>query len=362
MTTKTEQSANDDFTKKLLDAAVRLGALALILTWCFQIVSPFVIPLVWGIIIAVALFPAYRPLIALFGGRRGLAATVVTLVILILLMVPTIKLTEVLARNVATLTEEFSDGKVSIPPPPENVSQWPIVGEPLADLWGMASTNITDTLKLLQPQIKAIGGWLLEITASAGMSILMFIFAFIISGILLAHSEAGHRLAHGIATRLVGDRGPDLANLAEATVRGVTRGVLGVAVIQALLAGIGFVVVGIPAAGVWALLCLIFAVIQIGVGPIMIPAIIYVFSTGETMTAILFLIWGVLVLLIDNFLKPILMGRGVDVPMVVIFLGAIGGMLLSGIIGLFVGAVVLALGYKLFQAWLNLEDRSIKTT
>ena len=181
MTTRIEQTTNDDFTKKLLDAAVRLGALALILTWCFQIVSPFVIPLVWGIIIAVALFPGYRPLIALFGGRRGLAATVVTLVILILLMVPTIKLTEVLAKNVATLTEEFSDGKVSIPPPPENVSQWPIFGEPLADLWGMASTNIADTLKLLQPQIKAIGGWLLEITASAGMSILMFIFAFIIS-------------------------------------------------------------------------------------------------------------------------------------------------------------------------------------
>lgn len=125
------------------------------------------------------------------------------------------------------------------------------------------------------------------------------------------------------------------------------------AVIQALLAGLGFVAAGVPGAGIWALLCLISAVIQVGVGPIVIPVIVYLFATADPVTAVLFLIWGVFIMVVDNVLKPLLLGRGVNVPMVVIFLGAIGGMLISGIVGLFVGAIVLALGYKLFQVWLT---------
>ena len=133
---------------------------------------------------------------------------------------------------------------------------------------------------------------------------------------------------------------------------------LGVSVIQALLAGLGFVAAGVPGAGIWALLCLISAVVQVGVGPIVIPVIVYLFATADPVTAVLFLIWGVFIMVLDNVLKPLLLGRGVDVPMVVIFLGAIGGMLLSGIVGLFVGAIVLALGYKLFQAWLTPQSPS----
>jgi predicted PurR-regulated permease PerM len=146
-----------------------------------------------------------------------------------------------------------------------------------------------------------------------------------------------------------------MADLAETTIRSVTRGVLGVAVIQSLLAGLGFAVVGLPGTGIWALPCLISATVQLGVGPIVIPAVIYVFATGSTLTAVLFLIWSVIVLLLDNILKPLLLGRGVDVPMLVIFLGSIGGMLMMGIVGLFIGAVVLALGYKLLQGWMKLE-------
>ena len=133
---------------------------------------------------------------------------------------------------------------------------------------------------------------------------------------------------------------------------GVAQGVLGVAIIQTLLAGLGFIVVGLPGAGIWAFLCLISATVQIGVGPIVIPAVIYVFMTGDTTTAVIFLIWNALILVLDNVLKPMLLGRGVDVPMAVIFLGAIGGLLAFGIVGLFVGAIVLTLGYKLFQAWI----------
>jgi predicted PurR-regulated permease PerM len=181
---------------------------------------------------------------------------------------------------------------------------------------------------------------------------LQFIFAVAIAGVLLARAEAGKGAAEAVALRLAGERGRDFAALAEATVRSVTRGILGVALIQASLAGLGFLAVGVPAAGLWALIALLLSVVQVGVFPVVIPVLIYVFFTADTLTAVLFLIWSIFVGSIDNVLKPILLGRGVAVPMAVIFVGAIGGFLSSGIIGLFVGPVVLVLSYKLFLAWL----------
>jgi predicted PurR-regulated permease PerM len=203
-----------------------------------------------------------------------------------------------------------------------------------------------------------VASWLLSVVTGTGLAILQFFVAVLIAGVLLAYSTPGYQLAHNIGRRLAGDRGAELADLAEATVRSVARGVLGVALIQSSLAGLGFFIAGIPAAGFWAFLCLILGVIQIGVLPIMIPVVIYVFSITDTMTAVLFLIWSIFVSVIDNILKPLFLGRGLEVPMVVIFMGAIGGMLLSGIIGLFIGAVVLTLGYKLFLAWLDVDQPS----
>ena len=222
----------------------------------------------------------------------------------------------------------------------------------MAKAWNLVLTNFSEALRAVQPQLKAVGLWLVNVAASASIGVLIFFAAFIIAGILLAHSAQGHRLAYDISRRLVGERGDTFADLAEATIRSVARGVLGVAVIQALLAGVGFMAAGVPGAGIWTLLCLMSAVVQLGVGPIVIPAIIYVFATSNPIAATIFLVWNIMIMLVDNILKPLLLGRGVDVPMAVIFLGAIGGMLLSGIVGLFIGAIVLALGYKLFQAWL----------
>lgn len=356
--TSTIPPPHDDLSGKVAETAIRLGVLAIVLIWCFQILQPFLIPLVWGIIIAVAIHPLYLMLANLLGGRRVIAATLLITVLLVLLMVPTVTLTKLLVQNAVTLAEQFRQGQFAIPPPPEVVRNWPLVGEPIAKIWDLASTNLAEALKLVQPQLKAIGAWLVNAAASAGLGLIMFFAAFVIAGVLLAHSASSHQLAHGISRRLVGERGDDFANLAEATIRSVARGILGVAVIQALLAGVGFIFAGVPGAGIWALLCLISAVVQIGVGPILIPAIIYVFATGDTFTAVIFLIWNALIMVLDNILKPLLLGRGVGVPMLVIFLGAIGGMLLSGIVGLFVGAIVLTVGYKLFQAWLNMESLS----
>lgn len=352
MTTNDRLYRPNEWIGMATELLIRLAVLAVLLTWCFRILQPFILPTIWGIIIAVAIHPLYRWLSDALGSRPKLAAAAVSVGFFLLLLVPTVLLGRLLVSNVATLAQKVVDDTPDIPLPPASVQEWPLIGEPIARLWTLAATNLGEALRIVQPQIKALGGWLVEVAAGAGLGLLMLSFAFVIAGILLATSARGDSLVRGVSRRLAGARGDEFASLAEVTIRSVARGVLGVAVIQAVLAGLGLMAAGVPGAGIWALLCLILATVQIGVAPILIPAVIWVFATGDTLTAVLFLVWSVFVVVLDNVLKPILLGRGVDVPMLVIFLGAIGGMLASGIIGLFVGAIVLTLGYKLFQAWL----------
>ncbi len=341
-----------------MEAAIRIGLVVLWAGWCFQILRPFVIPIIWGIIIAVAIYPVYEYLRTLLKDSPRVSSTLVTVGMLVILVWPAVLVGGLLVENVEMVVNHLRDGTLIVPPPPQGLESWPLIGEPLANIWHLASVNIEGALVQVKPQLMMLASWLLSVVTGTGLAILQFFVAVIIAGVLLAYSAAGSHLAHSIGRRLAGDRGDELATLAEATVRNVARGVLGVALIQSLLASVGFFIAGIPAAGFWAFLCLILGVVQIGVLPIMIPVVLYVFSTTDTVTAILFLIWSIFVSVIDNILKPIFMGRGLEVPMVVIFMGAIGGMLLSGIIGLFIGAVVLTLGYKLFLAWLDVDQPS----
>ena len=350
-------SANDRvFLHRSLEATIRIGLLLIITVWCFRIVEPFIAPIIWGVIIAIAAHPLYNRLLRALGERHKLAATVFTFAFLIILIVPTVLLTDTLIGSLKMLAERIRDGSLSIPPPPENLHNMMIIGEPLAKFWLLASENIHSALQQLTPVLKVIGSWLLSAAAGAGIAILHFVVAIIIAGILLANSTGGNRTARAITHRLAGEKGADIADLAEATVRSVANGILGVALIQSLLAGLGFIVAGVPAAGLWALLCLILSIAQIGTAPILIPIVIYMFYTADTFTAVAFLIWSIPLSLLDNILKPILLGRGTKTPMAVIFIGAIGGLLSTGVIGLFIGAVTLALGYDLFLLWLNTDS------
>jgi len=341
-----------------MEAAIRIGLVVLWVGWCFQILRPFVIPIIWGMIIAVAIYPIYGYLRTLLKDSTRVAAILMTVGMLVILVWPAVLVGGLLVQNAEMVVNHIRDGTLTVPPPPQGLETWPLIGEPLAKIWNLASVNIQGAFAQLEPQIMMLAKWLLSVVTGTGLAILQFFVAVIIAGVLLAYSTPGHQLAHNIGRRLAGDRGAELADLAEATVRSVARGVLGVALIQSSLAGLGFFIAGIPAAGFWAFLCLILGVVQIGVLPIMIPVVLYVFSTTDTVTAVLFLIWSIFVGVIDNILKPLFLGRGLEVPMVVIFMGAIGGMLLSGIIGLFIGAVVLTLGYKLFLAWLDVDRPS----
>ena len=341
------------FVGTAVEATIRIGFVVLLAAWCFQIVRPFVGIVAWGAILALAGRQGYERIAAAVGGRRGLAAVLFTVLALVLLAVPTALLSGTFVEGARKLAGQLSGGTLHIPPPPESVAGWPLIGEPLARFWTMASENLKDALAQVQPQLKALAAWLLAAAASLGLQVLQFVLAIVIAGVLLAHSEGAADAAEAVATRIVGRRGPELTQLADATVRSVARGIIGVALIQSALAGIGFLVAGVPGAGLWALICLVLAIVQIGPAIILLGAIVYVFSKASTLTAVLFLVWCVFVGLLDNVLKPILLGRGVNVPMVVIFLGAIGGFLAMGLIGLFVGSIVLVLGYTLFLAWLS---------
>jgi predicted PurR-regulated permease PerM len=350
------QPSNDKlFVARALEAAIRIGLVALLLYWCFKIGQPFIEIIIWGIVIAVAIHPGYDRLKSALGGRGRLAATLITLFALIVLLVPTYMLSDSLINAVQEYSANIDKGTLTVPPPPESVRSWPVIGEPLHTFWNLASNNLAAALSKITPQLKKFGIPLLSTAAGAGVGILKFVVSIIIAGVLLANAVGGGRAASTIARRLTGEQGTKAVELAEATVRSVTLGILGVAVIQTLLAGLGFLVVGVPGAGLWALLVLILAVVQLPTILILGPIIVYVFATASTVIAVMFAIWSLLVGMSDAFLKPLLMGRGVDVPMLVIFIGAIGGFIASGIIGLFVGAIILALGYKLFLLWLN-ED------
>lgn len=341
------------FTERAIEAFIRIALIALLAAWCFLIVRPFLVPVVWGVIIAIGVFPGYQRLCGMLKGRRGTAAVIFVLLAFILLLVPVVLLGQSVVDGAQTLVRDFGEGTLRIPLPPDWVRGLPLVGEGLERLWTLASTNLEAALTQLRPQIQAALGWLAGAAAGAGFGILEFLFALGISGVLLAHAEAGKGATIAVARRLAGDSGIEFIQLAAATVRSVTRGILGVALIQSTLAGLGWLAVGVPAAGLWALIGLVLSTIQIGILPITLPILIYVYMSADTLTFLVFLVWSLLVGTIDNVLKPILLGRGVKVPMVVIFIGSIGGFLSSGIIGLFVGAVVLVLGFELLLAWLR---------
>ena len=275
--------------------------------------------------------------------------------------VPIILLAGTLVEGIQTLTVHFKEGTLFIPPPPASVETWPIVGVPLKNVWALASRDLTEAVRSFAPKIKAIVPGVLSVSAGIAFTVLQFALSIVVAGVLLANAEATYEVTRSMCNRFFGDRGPEFQQLIGATIRGVTSGILGVALIQSVLAGLGFLVAGLPGAGLWVVIFLVAAVLQAGV-LVLVPAVIYMFTISSGTKAVIFLIWCFIVAVIDNVLKPLLLGRGVGVPIVLVFLGAIGGFVAMGIIGLFVGAIVLSVGYKLVLAWLDQSPTGIQAT
>jgi len=354
---KNDNQISDDkiFVNRAIEATIRIGLIVLLVTMCFLIIKAFIAPVLWGVIIAVGIYPLYQKLAAALGKREKLAATLLTLLGLTFLTLPAALLMDSTVSGIHTLSKSLEEGTLTVPPPSEKVATWPVIGEPLDDIWRLASSNLEAAMEKLIPHLKTYGPKILGFITGLGFSLIQFFISIIIAGVLLANAKSGKRTVTAIFRRLAGEQGEEFTDLSEATIRSVVQGVLGVAIIQSVLAGIGLVAVDVPAAGLWALMVLFLAVVQLPPLLVLGPVIFYVFSVAEPTSAVIFMIWSVLVSVSDTFLKPLFLGRGVEVPMLVILLGAIGGLMLSGLLGLFVGSVVLSLGYKIFQAWLNNE-------
>ncbi len=349
-------AADRSFQKNAMASFVQIGALMILLVMSFRILSPFLNIVMWAVIIAVALYPAHTSLTSKLGGREKTSAMVFVLVGLSILIVPTYLTAESSIESLSNLGHSLKDGSITVSPPDESVADWPLIGERVYAGWSNAAENLEATLNKFQPQLAALGQGVLKFAGSIALGVLQFVLSVIIAGVFLVSAEGGYRTALTLSSSLLGERGNALVDLAIATIRSVAKGVLGVAIIQALLSGIGLAVMGVPAAGLWAGAVLILAIIQLPPLIVLGPIAVWIFSVADPVPATIFAVYAFIVSISDSFLKPMFLGRGMEIPMLVILIGAIGGAMLSGIIGLFVGAVILALGYEILVAWMKTDE------
>ena len=354
---KLQSSRNS--VKLAIEIAVNLGLIISILIWALMILKPFLALVIWGAIIAVASYTPFLKLQSIFKGSKKLAVIAFTIIGLSIVIIPTSMFSESLIKSSINLAHHIAEGTVDIPPPSENVKEWPVIGKRVHAAWAKAANNFTLFVNDNAHQVKEISAIFLTKAAGVGLGILSLVFAILIAAAFLSNAEVAAMSMQRLFRRLAGEQGDKLLDLSTATIRSVATGVLGIAFIQAMLGGLGMVVVGVPGAGLWALFVLIVAIAQLPPWLILGPVIVYVFSVESSMVATMFMVWSLVVSFLDMALKPVMLGRGVEAPMLVILLGAIGGMVMSGIIGLFIGAVILAMAYKLFQAWLEMGEVDI---
>ncbi len=362
MTSANSAQTDDRFLANAMASFLQIGALLLLLMWCYKIVAPFVSIVIWGLVISVALYPAHKAITARLGGREKLSSFILVAIGLAIIIVPTWMLAESSIDGLRSVAAHLEDGSVRIPPPNDNVAKWPLIGGEVHAVWSDAASNLEATLNKYSSQLEALGQKALSLAGSTIGTAFQFIFSVIIAGVLLMSATSGHRAARNITASLVGDSAGDkLTYMSILTIRSVVKGVLGVAIIQTILSAVGLVAIGVPAPGLWAGAILILAIIQLPPLLILGPMAVWVFSVAEPVPATIFAVYSFIVSMSDAFLKPMLLGRGVETPMLVILIGAIGGAISGGIIGLFLGAVVLALGYEVLTTWMAPDDEPAAT-
>ncbi len=339
--------------QRSVGAAMRIGFIVLLIVLSFGILKPFISPVVWGIIIAVAIYPLHKKFARVLGNRAKLSAVLISLVGISIIVVPSVLFTSSTVDSVHKTVDAIEDETFEVPPPNDKVKEWPFIGEKTFELWSSAANNMTVTLTKYRPQLKELVPKITKAITGLVGSILLFIISMIIAGALLLIPGPAEKAANQIFLTFVGGKADELTGLSMATIRSVVAGVIGIAIIQTFFLSIGMFAIHMPAAGIIAIIVLIVTIVQLPPILIMLPVIIYVFSFAETVPAVIFTVWAVLWSIADMFLKPMLLGKGVPVPMLVILLGAIGGMMMGGPVGLFVGSVALALAYKIFMAMLE---------
>lgn len=364
MSNQLDKELEDRLASRLLDVLIRAGLILAMVMLCYQVSSPFLTLMVWALILAVTMYPLHQILANKIGGKQGLAATLLVLVGLVLLVAPTVVLMSSLGDSVHALVNDVKTNSLQIPAPRANVENWPLVGKKLYGFWSKAYTDLPALIQSHQPKIGDLTKTALGFVAGIGGGLLKFMASFIVAGIIMAFGQSGGRSMGAIFERIFGsEHGGRFTKLSTATIRAVAQGVIGVAFIQAIVVGLALLVAGVPWAGVLSVIVLVLGIAQVPAVLVTLPAIGYIWTSGDygNVAAIAYTVALFLAGMTDNVLKPLMLGRGVDAPMPMILIGALGGMAAGGILGMFVGATLLALGYQIFMSWVATRPDALLT-
>jgi predicted PurR-regulated permease PerM len=351
---ETDYELEDRLSRRLLDVFIRVGLVLALVLLCYLIFSPFLTMMLWALILAITIYPLHQMLADRMGGKQGLAATLIVLISIGVIVTPTIMLASQFGDSVQDLVTSVRDNTLQIPAPSEQIAAWPFVGKKVHATWLQAHDDLPALVRSMQPKLGEVATKALGIVAGLGGGLLMFLASFVIAGIIMAYGEAGARAMKEIFERIFGiARGQQFAKLSTDTVRAVASGVIGIACIQALIIGVSLMIADVPFAGILAVVVLVFGIAQLPALIVTLPVIAWIWASGSYSTgpAIAYTVVLFVGGLADNVLKPLMLGRGVDAPMPVILIGALGGMATGGILGMFIGATVLALGYQIFMRW-----------
>ena len=337
----------------LIDTILRIVVLFGLIAWCIGIILPFLEPVIWGATIAVVLHPFFARVRRWMGNRNTLAGVLVILLILIVLVLPSAWLIRSLVEGIQSLVIQFRNQTLVIPPPDPSVAGWPLIGKPISEIWLLASQSLESAITTYREPLSKVGMTFLGRLGGLLKSLIMFFVSVIIAGAFLVKADASAGFVRKLVRRLVGERSDEILPVTGGTIQNVAKGILGVAFFQFLAAGTVFMLASVPFAGLWAFAVLILAILQLTSLIVIAPVIIYLFSVKALMPAILWAAPLLVIGLSSMVLQPLLIGKGSAVPMLVIFLGAIGGFILSGLLGLFTGAIVLSVGYRLMVHWID---------
>jgi predicted PurR-regulated permease PerM len=340
---------------EIVQLVIRLGLLGLLILWAFLIIRPFVPILTWSAVLAVAFYPVFAWLAKRLGGRPRSASAVLTLVTLGIVIGPAAWLGLSAVEGIKDLAGQIGTGDLALQAAPERIKSWPLVGPQLYELWNQAYTNIRAVLREVTPYLKPLAGMMLSFAGNTGIGMLQFLLSVFVAGFLLPYGPQLVAALRGFLARIVPDQSEHFLELAGATIRAVSQGVIGVAIVQALLAGIGFKLAAIPGAGLLAIIVLLLSIVQIGAAIVLFPVTIWIWMDKDVTVALLLTVYLVIVGLLDNVLKPLVMGRGLTTPTLVILVGVIGGTLAHGIIGLFIGPIILSVAWELAAAWIRID-------
>ncbi len=340
--------------RELIDLLLPLFLTALLIALCIQLLLPFVGLLLWTIILAICFNPLQEKMLTR-GWKPGRAALVLGSVIVAVILIPTVIAAIHAAGSIPPLVQGIQEGTLHVRPPPASLEGLPLIGPKLHAAWAQAANDFPAFVRDNGAQLKDLSRWLLKQAGGMLGAVLLLVVAVILAAVALAYAKSLRAFFAAVFTRITGTRqqGEHLMDIIAATVRSVATGVIGVAFVQALLVGIGFFVAGVPFAGLLSLLAFLLGIVQFPVLIVTLPAIAWAFSALDTTPAIIFTVWSIVGGLSDAALKPLLIGHGLEVPMPVILLGVIGGVMAYGLVGLFIGAVILAVGYVLFREWLG---------